>query len=102
MRLRFSSKFDPGQTAIPAAVYEYLRRKSQDLRTAGADTVAAENHILANNATAVDAAGIEAVRLGYTHAMTAATRPEGEVEPIGRHLADMAIADAQMRRARIA
>ena len=67
--------------------------KSQIRRTAGDQFVCSrENHILANNATAVDAAGIEAVRLGYAHAMTAATRPEGEVEPIGRHLADMAIA----------
>ena len=86
------SKFDPGQTAIPVAVYEYLRRRAQSAERRPPFRLRPENHILANNATAVDAAGIEAVRLGYAHAMTAATRPEGEVEPIGRHLADMAIA----------
>ena len=32
--------------------------------------------ILGNNATAVDAAGMEAERLGYSHAMIAATQPE--------------------------
>ena len=90
--LAILSKFDPGQTAIPAAVYEYLRQKSQDFEPPLATRLRSENHILANNATAVDAAGIEAVRLGYAHAMTAATRPEGEVEPIGRHLAEMAVA----------
>jgi hydroxypyruvate reductase len=89
--LAILAKFDPGQTAIPAAVYEYLRRKSQNSVPPASTRLRAENHILANNATAVDAAGIEAVQLGYAHAMTAATRPQGQVEPIGRHLADMGI-----------
>jgi hydroxypyruvate reductase len=90
--LAILSKFDPAQTAIPAAVYEYLRTKSQSAESRAPIRWRPENYILANNATAVDAAGIEAVRLGYAHAMTAATRPEGEVEPIGRHLAEMGIA----------
>jgi hydroxypyruvate reductase len=47
--------------------------------------------ILGNNATAVDAAGVEAERLGYSHAMIAATRPEGAAEEVGRHLASMAL-----------
>jgi glycerate 2-kinase len=86
------SQFDPKHAAIPAAVYEYLRRKSQAAEPRASAHLHPENHILANNATAVDAAGIEAVRLGYAHAMIAATRPEGEVEPIGRHLAEMGLA----------
>ncbi len=48
------------------------------------------NVILANNATAVDAAGMEAERLGYNHAMDCATASEGPAEDIGRHLASMA------------
>jgi glycerate 2-kinase len=48
--------------------------------------------MIGNNATAVDAAGLEAERLGYSHAMVSATRLEGSVEAIGRHLADMAVA----------
>jgi glycerate 2-kinase len=48
-------------------------------------------HILGNNATAVDAAGVEAERLGYSHAMIAATKPEGSAEEVGRHLASMAL-----------
>ncbi|MEN0110862.1 MAG: glycerate-2-kinase family protein, partial [Planctomycetota bacterium] len=47
--------------------------------------------ILANNATAVDAAGAEAERLGYRHAMHCATASEGAAEAIGRDLAAMAL-----------
>lgn len=49
------------------------------------------HHILGNNATAVDAAGIEAERLGYSHAMISASRSEGAAEDVGRHLAEMAL-----------
>ncbi|HVT29677.1 MAG TPA: MOFRL family protein, partial [Lacipirellulaceae bacterium] len=45
----------------------------------------------ANNATAVDAAGMESERLGYSHAMIAATKSEGPAEEVGRHLAQMAL-----------
>jgi hydroxypyruvate reductase len=48
------------------------------------------HHILANNATAVDAAGAEAERLGYSHAMISASKSEGPAEAVGRHLATMA------------
>ena len=47
--------------------------------------------MIGNNAAAVDAAGIEAERRGYSHAMTAATMLEGAAEDIGRHLAEMAM-----------
>lgn len=53
------------------------------------------NLIIGNNAVAVDAAGVEAEKLGYSHAMICATSSEGAAEGVGRHLADMAIA---MRR----
>ncbi len=49
------------------------------------------NFVIGNNAMAVDAAGQETERLGYAHAMTCASKPEGAVEVIGRHLADMAL-----------
>jgi glycerate 2-kinase len=47
--------------------------------------------ILGNNATAVDAAGVEAERMGYSHAMVSATKSEGAAEDVGRHLAGMAL-----------
>jgi hydroxypyruvate reductase len=59
-------------------------------------TVPVDHVILANNAVAVDAAGVMAERLGYNHAMTSATQPEGTAEDVGRHLASMAL---QMRAA---
>ena len=46
--------------------------------------------VIGNNAVAVDAAGMEAERRGYSHAMTSAKRSEGHAEDIGRHLAKMA------------
>jgi hydroxypyruvate reductase len=49
------------------------------------------HHVLGNNATAVDAAGAEAERLGYAHAMISADRSEGAAEDVGRHLAEMAL-----------
>jgi hydroxypyruvate reductase len=49
------------------------------------------HHILGSNATAVDAAGVEAERLGYSHAMVAATVAEGDAESVGRHLAQLAL-----------
>lgn len=48
------------------------------------------NCVIGNNAVAVDAAGAEAERRGYSHAMVAARQLEGDAETVGRHLAAMA------------
>ncbi len=47
--------------------------------------------VIGNNAVAVDAAGLEAEKRGYSHAMTSARASEGAAESVGRHLAEMAI-----------
>jgi glycerate-2-kinase len=52
--------------------------------------MAVTNLVIGNNAVAVDAAGVEAERRGYTHAMMAATSLEGDAEGIGIHHARMA------------
>jgi hydroxypyruvate reductase len=49
------------------------------------------HHVLGNNATAVDGAGAEAERLGYSHAMVCANKAEGPAEEVGRHIAKMAL-----------
>lgn len=49
-----------------------------------------DNRVIGNNALAVDAAGSEAERRGYRHAMHAARELEGPAEEVGRHLAEMA------------
>lgn len=46
--------------------------------------------VIGNNAVAVDAAGMEAERRGYSHAMNCATRSEGPAEEVGQHLAQLA------------
>lgn len=50
-----------------------------------------EQVVIANNATAVDAAGVEAESRGYSHAMHCATASEGAAERVGQELASMAI-----------
>ncbi len=49
------------------------------------------NRVIGNNAKAVDSAGMEAERRGYSHAMTSSQRPEGDAATLGRHLGDMAL-----------
>lgn len=77
------------QSTIPAAVFRVL----ESMPRAGAKTPACQvtNVLIGNNAVAVDAAGIEAERRGYSHAMLAARTLEGSAEEIGRHHATMAL-----------
>jgi hydroxypyruvate reductase len=82
-------KFDARRTGVPEAVFEALRRRSAN--AAGKPSCEVCNLIIGNNAAAVDAAGVEAERLGYSHAMHAARELEGAAEEIGRHLAEMAL-----------
>jgi hydroxypyruvate reductase len=83
-------KFDARAAGIPAAIFDYLSCKRQQ---AGPDKPLCRvtNLVIGNNATAVDAAGCEALRLGYSHAMISASQSEGPAEPLGRHLAGMAL-----------
>ena len=89
-------RFDARSAGISPAVFGHLERRA-DQRSA--KPVIATRHlrnlIIGNNATAVDAAGAEAERLGYSHAMISAERSEGQAERVGRHLGEMAI---RMRR----
>jgi glycerate 2-kinase len=50
------------------------------------------NYVIGNNARSVEAAGSAAAKLGYVGELSAAQRLEGEAEPIGRQLAEMALA----------
>jgi hydroxypyruvate reductase len=89
-------RYDPARQ-LPDAIYGALLRAAESTGGQGpqnADLMPTPM-IIGNNAAAVDAAGIEAERRGYSHAMTAATRLEGEAAVIGEHHADLAL---QMRR----
>lgn len=46
--------------------------------------------VIGNNPVAVDAAGVEAEKRGYSHAMTSSRTLEGDAEPLGRSLARIA------------
>jgi glycerate 2-kinase len=78
-------------------IVNYLRRRAREQTALEADRErfepisAVTNLVLGNNATAVDGAGVEAERLGYSHAMISATNSEGPAEDVGRHLASMAL-----------
>ncbi|HTU26938.1 MAG TPA: DUF4147 domain-containing protein [Pirellulales bacterium] len=82
--------------AVPAVV-EFVERLAASAvagGSAGAKAAASAcqvtNLVIGNNALAVDAAGIVAERLGYSHAMVVAAEPEGMAESVGEHLAAMA------------
>jgi len=74
---------------IRPEVFCYLEEKQQ--QEPPRPTCRVDNLIIGNNAVAVDAAGLEAERLGYVHAMVSATRSEGQAEQVGRHLARMVL-----------
>ena len=92
-------KFHAREAGVVESVFEFLLAATDNAASddAASDDESAEptchvHHlIIGNNAVAVDAAGMEAERRGYSHAMTAATELEGTAEPIGRHLAEMAL-----------
>jgi hydroxypyruvate reductase len=101
--LAILDRYQAKAAGVPQAVFDYLAARCRDNRTRHAPRDAdphAEreeyvcpvwNLVVGNNATAVDAAGQEAERLGYSHAMTSAARSEGAAEEVGRRLAAMAL-----------
>lgn len=76
-----------GSTAIA-----FLQNQSkQPLEAQESGRPRVSNIVIGNNATAVDAAGIEAERLGYSHAMVSARRSEGPVEEVASQIVEMAV-----------
>ena len=69
-------------------ICNYLRRQSaENAATVQQSSLPHVEHvILANNATAVDAAGTRAVELGYRYLMQSARSSEGDVGALARHL----------------
>jgi len=97
--LRVLEHFHADETDdVPQSIFKALRERSNGRvlqATATEDvTSGVVNLVIGNNAAAVDAAGIEAERRGYSHAMHASTELEQQAEEVGRHLARMA---ARMR-----
>ncbi len=84
------AQFQARQAGISTAVFDCLTRTINQPTSRDFDCERVSNFIIGNNAAAVDAAGIEAERRGYSHAMVAARAPEGDASELGRHLAHMA------------
>lgn len=90
--LEVLKRFDARKAGIAPQVFDVLERRrweEAETHTSQAKCIVT-NTVIGNNATAVDAAGLEAERLGYSHAMHASTKLEGAAEEIGRHMAEMA------------
>ncbi|GIW90499.1 MAG: hypothetical protein KatS3mg109_0931 [Pirellulaceae bacterium] len=77
-------------TIAPSA-WRYLQRIAQQRRPSQAPTCCTLQLVIGNNATAVEAAGEEAIRRGYHVAMVSSSTLEGPAESVGSHLAKMAV-----------
>jgi glycerate-2-kinase len=83
--------FDPDRKYVPESVRRALARQQEQATRSRESQISLSinvvNVVLANNATAVDAAGTEAVRRGYAYYMESSPRSEGSAEALGRSLA---------------
>lgn len=86
--LQILEHYHSREQGISSAVFDYLAQAPVD-RPPPSATV--RDYVIGNNARAVEAAGAAATQLGYSCELSAAERLEGEVEPIGRQLADLAL-----------
>lgn len=89
MALDVLREFGARRAGIDSRVFDYLEQKGRQPQAQPACQVT--NLLIGSNATAVDAAGAEAERLGYRPAMAAATESEGLAEDVGRDLAQRAL-----------
>ena len=98
------TKYDQKRDAIPPAIYQTFDRLAKEESASRSQSWLSKRFspknrnrceithiILANNATAVDAAGVEAVRRGYAYWMESARQSEGAAEAVGRRLAKQCI-----------
>jgi hydroxypyruvate reductase len=87
--LAILDRYRSRESGISPAVFAWL--ESRRLQRSVPPSCRATNLVIGNNAVAVDAAGIEAERLGYSHAMISSTTLEGLADDIGRQLAETAL-----------
>jgi hydroxypyruvate reductase len=88
--LAILQRYGIDESAAPAAM-AHLRKRADSGDAPAKPTCRVTNVVIGNNAVAVDSAGIEAERRGYSHAMDAARALEGPAEEVGVHLARMAL-----------
>jgi len=88
-------RFAAREGGVPQAVFDYLREKQQQ-GPPPEPACRVANLVIGSLATAVEAAGREAERLGYSPTTEVATQCEGAAEDVGRALA-RAAAEARGR-----
>ena len=87
--LAILARFDPERRHVAENIYRLLESAPpRSMKTRQTHVI---NEVIGNLAVAVDAAGMEAERRGYSHAMVVAGSPEGPAEDIGVHLASLAL-----------
>ncbi|MCU0960245.1 MAG: DUF4147 domain-containing protein [Pirellulaceae bacterium] len=89
--LEILRQFGAEAAGIAPAVFDVLRAHAGTRSLAVAPSACQlANHVIGNITLAVDAAGQEAARRGYSHALVAARELEGEANDVGLHLATVA------------
>jgi glycerate-2-kinase len=89
--LQVLRQFGAEAAGISPAIFDVLRARAATSPTSDAlSACPVANHVIGNLALAVDAAGQEAERRGYSHAMVAARDLEGEANGVGAHLSAVA------------
>lgn len=84
-------RFDP-QAQLPMAIYRHLETaQPADKQRVHSSKRPSDIVVIGNNAAAIDAAGVRAESLGFSHAMDAATGDEASAEAVGQQLAEIAV-----------
>jgi glycerate 2-kinase len=85
---RSIERFDPNRE-LPTSVYRILEKGQANSDHVPTRVDQSKNHsfVIGNNATAVDAAGVEAVKRGYAYLMESSPRSEGDVTHVAKRLA---------------
>lgn len=88
-------RFDPKRQLVPKSIFRSIEESARGQKNKSGlvrsllptPKRTVDNIVLANNATAVDAAGTEAVERGYAYWMESSRLSEGDAELLGRKLA---------------
>jgi len=91
--LQVLEKYPAVKSALPPHVLAFLQTDKSSLNFQDDSGPTNAYHcVIGNNAVAVDAAAMEAERLGYQHASISSPRLEGPAEELGSQLAQQALA----------
>ncbi len=87
LALEILNRFQAQAAGISPRVFDHLQQQNSHPGLSSPITCQVHHMVIGNNALAVEAAGVAADKLGYSPALMAATKPEGQADDVGRHLA---------------